>query len=162
MSVNESLLMIYPTSKILNIVFSELKEKDRLYLQILKWIGFKHTVIEIEHAERFEGASSYNYYKLIKLALVGIISHSTKLLKASIVIGFILSFFSFLFGIFIFIKYLYYELQPGWTSIILTIFFSTGLILVSIGVLGIYIGKIFEQIKDRPLYIVDKILNYEL
>ena len=79
------------------LVFSELKEKDRLYLQILKWIGFKHTVIEIEHAERFEGASSYNYYKLIKLALVGIISHSTKLLKASIVIGFILSFFSFLF-----------------------------------------------------------------
>lgn len=139
--------------------FIRLEDKDRLYLQLLKWIGFKSTYIELEHNERFDGKSSYTIYKLIKLGLQGWTSHSDKLLRMSIGIGLSISALSFITAIAIVIGYLFYNLQPGWPSIIVSIFFSTGLILMSIGIAGIYIGKIFDQVKNRPLYIIEEKLN---
>lgn len=141
--------------------FIQLKDKDRLYLQMLKWIGFKNTTIEVEHRERYEGKSSYSIYKLIKLGLQGWTSHSHKLLKLTSYLGFIIALLSFLAGIGIVIGHLYYKLQTGWPSIIVSVFFSTGLILMCMGILGVYIGKIFEQVKDRPLYIIEKKINYD-
>jgi len=141
------------------IEFNKLEDKDRLYLQILKWLGFKSVTIEIEHRNRYEGKSSYSFIALIKLGIQGLTSHSDKLLRLSIYIGLSLSFVSFILGIFIILRYFFYKLLPGWPSIIVTILFSTGLILLSNGIMGIYIGKIFEQSKKRPLYIIEEEIN---
>jgi dolichol-phosphate mannosyltransferase len=140
--------------------FNKLEDRDRLYLQMLKWLGFRSTIIEVEHKERFSGKSNYNFKSLLKLGIQGWTSHSDKLLKFSIYLGFLLSIVSFLAAIIVIIRYLFYNLQPGWPSIIVTMLFSTGLILLSIGIVGIYIGKIFEQSKNRPIYIIDKEINF--
>lgn len=139
--------------------FNKLKDKDRLYIQLIKWVGFPSTFITVEHNERFEGKSSYSFSKLIIIALQGWTSHSDKLLRLSIYTGFALSLLTFLVGIVIVFMYFFKGFQPGWPSLFLGLLFSTGLILMSIGVAGIYIGKIFEQVKERPLYIVDKKIN---
>jgi glycosyltransferase involved in cell wall biosynthesis len=148
-------------SKKVAIEFLKIKDKDRLYLQIFKWLGFKSCTVEVVHNERFEGNSSYTLIKLIKLGIQGWTSHSDKLLKLSIYLGFFIASVSFALGLSIFVFWIYHPFQAGWPSLILSIFFSTGLILMSIGILGIYIGKTFEQSKNRPLYIIDNKLNYE-
>lgn len=155
--VNAGSLVLF--SKRVALEFNKLEDKDRLYIQMLKWIGFKSTTIAVEHNQRFEGHSTYSFFKLIKLGLQGLTSHSDKLLKISIYLGMSLSLISFIAALSIIIKYFFYNLQPGWPSIIVTILFSTGLILLSTGVIGLYIGKIFEQSKNRPLYIIDKEIN---
>lgn len=139
--------------------YLKLKDKDRLYVQMFKWIGFKHCYIEVPHNPRFEGESSYTFIKMLSLALQGITSHSTRLLKLSIYLGFIVASMAFLAGIAIMILYFSIGFYPGWASIIVTIAFATGLILMSNGIIGIYIGKMFEQTKDRPLYIIEEKLN---
>ena len=140
--------------------FNRLKDKDRLYIQLIKWVGFKSSFIIVDHNERFEGSSSYTLPKLVFLALQGWTSHSDKLLRLSIYTGFFLSFCTFFTGIVIGFMYFFKGFQPGWPSLFLALLFSTGLILMSIGIVGIYIGKIFEQVKERPLFIVDKKLNF--
>lgn len=139
----------------------KLKDNDRTYIQMLRWVGYKTSIITVEHHKRFEGKSTYNFIKLLKIGLQNWTSYSDKLLRFSIFIGISISAISFFFGIAIFIRYLFYKLQPGWPSIIVSIFFSTGLILLSIGIAGIYIGKIFNQVKERPLFIIEKELNNE-
>lgn len=139
--------------------FLRLKDKDRLYIQMLKWVGFSNTTLEVEHKPRFAGESSYNFLALLRMGLQGWTSHSDKLLRISTYIGFILAAVSILAGLAIVIRYFFFSFQPGWPSLIIAILFSTGLILMSIGVAGIYIGKIFEQAKDRPLFIIEKELN---
>jgi polyisoprenyl-phosphate glycosyltransferase len=141
--------------------FNKLKDQDRLYLQMLKWLGFESTTIELEHKERFEGKSSYNFMSLVKLGVQGLTSHSDKLLRLSIYLGMVLSIISFIAGIYVIFRYFFYKLQPGWPSIIVSILFSTGLILFSVGIMGIYVGKIFEHAKNRPLYIIDEELNID-
>jgi glycosyltransferase involved in cell wall biosynthesis len=140
-------------------IFLNLKDKDRLYIQLLKWIGFKQTFVPVEHKPRFSGNSSYNFLRLINLAMQGWTSHSDKLLRLSVYGGFYLSIVTLLISIYIIILYFIKGFQPGWPSLFVAILFSTGLILMSIGVAGIYIGKIFEQSKNRPLYIVDEKIN---
>lgn len=139
--------------------FIRLKDQDRLYIQLLKWIGFRSTHVPVEHRERYEGKSSYSISKLFLTAIQGWTSYSDKLLRLSIYSGLLISAITLLVGIYIVISYFLKSFQPGWPSLIVAILFSTGLILMSIGITGIYIGKIFEQTKQRPLFIIDKKLN---
>ncbi|MEO8210109.1 MAG: glycosyltransferase family 2 protein [bacterium] len=139
--------------------FVKLKDQDRLYIQLIKWVGFKSTYVPVEHRERYEGKSTYSISRLFVTAIQGWTSYSDKLLRISIYSGLVISFFSLLVGIYIVVSYFLKSFQPGWPSLIVAILFSTGLILMSIGVTGIYIGKIFEQTKDRPLFIIDKKIN---
>ena len=139
--------------------FLKLKDQDRLYIQLLKWVGFRSTYVPVEHRERFEGNSTYSISKLFVTALQGWTSYSDKLLRLSIYTGLIISILSLLGGVSIVLSYFLLKFQPGWPSLIVAILFSTGLILMSIGIAGIYIGKIFEQTKERPLYIIDEKLN---
>lgn len=139
--------------------FLQYKDVHRHYLPILKSLGFAVSFLEIEHRERFEGESSYTLFKLIKHALNGIISQSLTLLYISIFVGFLFFVIS-LFGVAYYLfTYLTHNVMPGFTSLAIFILLSTGLILISIGVLGIYIGKIFDQVRGRPLYLVDQRLN---
>lgn len=129
------------------------------YLMVLRWLGFKKTYIEIEHNERFEGRSSYSLKRLLEHAIVGIVYQSDKLLRLSIYLGFSFSIVSIISSVYIVIQYFITKFQSGWTSLFVLMLFSTGIILVSIGVLGLYIGKMFEQVKNRPIYIIDKKIN---
>ena len=140
--------------------FSIINDHHRHYLMILRWLGFSKTHITIDHEKRFKGKTSYTYLKLLKLAIDGIVSNSEKLLRLSIYIGFLFSLAGFIWIIYIVIMYFISGFQSGWASIIVLILFSTGLILISLGIVGIYIGKIFEQTKGRPLYLIDKKINF--
>ena len=136
-----------------------LNDYKRHYLMLLRWLGYRGEYVEIEHQKRFEGQSSYNFKKLIIHAIDGITSQSDKLLRLMAGFGFFMSFISLIVALFVIIRYLISPFKAGWASIIVLILFVGGLTILSIGICGIYIGRIFEQTKNRPLYIIDKKLN---
>ncbi len=129
------------------------------YLMLVKWLGFKSFYLEIDHNVRFSGSSSYTLSKLIDHAVVGIVFHSNKLLTLSIYLGVIISIFAFIIGLIIVVRHILFGLAPGWPSLFVLNLFSMGLILTSLGVLGLYIGKIFNQVKERPIFVIEKRLN---
>ena len=129
----------------------------RVFPILVQWVGFKRVAIDVEHNFRLNGKTSYNFLSLVRLASNMIISFSEKPLKIGLQIGIIISFFSLLFGIYNFIKFLKGEiLVPGYTSLILSIWFFSGFIIAFIGLTGLYIGKIFEKVKNRPNFIISK------
>jgi len=129
-------------------------EKTRLFPLLIKWMGFKVGYVDIEHSKRSSGESSYNLVKLINLAFNAIISQTNKPLKISIKVGFFMSLFSMVYLIYLIVRKIYLDIPMGWTSIMVAIFFMGGLILANLGLIGLYIGKIYDEIKNRPLYIV--------
>lgn len=142
------------------LAFRRFNDYQRHYLMVLRWLGYSHAFIKIKHLERFEGKSSYNLKTLVEHAIQGITSQSDKLLRLNIYVGFIIAFIAFIAGVIIISLYFTSGLMNGWTSLIVTLFFALGIILISIGIVGIYIGKIFEQVKDRPKYLIDNKLNF--
>lgn len=140
--------------------FCSIKDTHRHYLMVLRMLGFSSTEISIIHQNRFEGKSSYNFSKLVKHAIDGITSQSDKLLRISISIGFLFCVLALMVIVYIVIGYFLRGALPGYTSLISVLLLATGLILMSIGVASIYIGKIFEQSKNRPLYFIDKKINF--
>jgi len=135
----------------------KIKEQNRAYHLFVNWVGFKRVDIDIAHAKREEGESSYTLQKLINLAIDSIVSQSNKPLKLSIKFGFVLSFFSIFYAIWLMVRYFIYSVPvEGWTSVMVSIYFIAGLLFANMGFLGLYIGKIFDETKDRPLYIVQE------
>ena len=140
--------------------YCSMRERNRAFTLFIKWLGFKQTAIDVEGDKRYEGKSSYNFKKKTKMALEFITSQSNKPLNFSVKFGFFSAIVSFLLIIYFVVKYLVTKSAPtGWTSLIVAIFFVGGLILISNGVLGIYIGYIFNEVKGRPLYVVRTVLN---
>ena len=134
-----------------------LREPFRFFVSSVKWIGFNSTTLNVEHDIRFEGKSSYNYKKLISLAVNIIISYSNKPLKMMIFTGIGFAFISLLFIAYNFyLKFIGQITELGYTSIISSIWLLAGVILSATGILGIYIGKIYDGIKNRPLYIISE------
>ncbi len=148
------------TRKVVN-AFCKYNEYHRSYLPILRSLGFSSAIISINHEKRFSGKSSYNFSKGLTLALDGIVSHSNRLLTISIYVGFLFALCGLVSISFIIIKSITDGFQPGWASTMVLFIFCTGLILISIGIAGIYVGKIFMQSKNRPLYLIDKQLNID-
>ena len=123
----------------------------------INWVGFKSISIPIEHSEREEGKSSYSISRLLKLAFNVIVSFSDKPLRLFINFGLGISILSFILGIY----YLYLAIthkitQPGFSSLILSIWFLSGIIISCIGIVGVYLGKTFDQAKNRPTFIIDE------
>ena len=139
--------------------FAKYNDYQFHYLMALRWLGFKKSFVNIQHENRFEGKSSYNLKKLVEHALVGIIYQSNKLLRISIYVGFSFSLLSIMGIVVVVTKYFISGFQSGWASLFVLISLSTGLILTSIGILGMYIAKMFEQVKNRPQYIIDEKIN---
>jgi len=133
----------------------------RVFLPLVHWVGFTKTSINIEHGIRTSGKSSYNFQKLFSLSFDMIVSFSDKPMKIAMKLGVLISLFSFLSGIYYLILYLKGIITvPGYTSLIITIMFSTGIIIFFIGLIGVYIGKLSIQNKNRPKYIIKTMLNY--
>ena len=139
--------------------FNDYNDYQFHYLMVLRWLGFSKTYVKIEHRKRYEGKSSYSFKKLINHAIVGIVYQSDKLLRLSIYFGFIISLISTISIGVVIAKYFISGFQSGWTSLFVLVSFFAGVLLIAIGVLGLYVGKMFEQVKNRPQYLIDKKIN---
>ncbi|MDD5309567.1 MAG: glycosyltransferase family 2 protein [Deltaproteobacteria bacterium] len=138
------------------------KERNRSFPIFLNWVGFKRAYVDVEHSERFSGKSTYTWTKLFDFAIDSIVSQSNKPLRLSIRFGLLLAAASFLFTLFLVVRYLLHGIPvAGWTSMIVSIWFVAGLLLVNLGVLGLYLGKVFDEVKNRPLYVVHKTRNID-
>jgi len=127
----------------------------RVFPVLVQWIGFNKIAIDVKHAPRREGKSSYTIGKLFRLAFDMMLSFSEKPLRIGLRTGLIISLGALCFGVYNFILYLQGEiLVPGYTSLIISVWFLSGIIISFIGLIGLYIGKIFEKVKSRPNYII--------
>ena len=121
---------------------------------LVKWIGFTQVGIEYEPAERKYGESKYTYKKMMQLALRGITSFSIKPLSIAIYLGFTFSLLSLLYIPYVLYSMYFGHTINGWASVIVTIAFFGGLQLMILGIIGMYLGKLFIQSKQRPHYVI--------
>jgi dolichol-phosphate mannosyltransferase len=137
-----------------------MNDKIKYFPAMVRWVGFKLCSIEVEHKNRYEGSTSYNYKKLFKLALDIILSFSDKPLRLTVKFGFFISAFAFLAAIINLIRYFSGEIiVAGFTSIIISIWLLGGIIIFILGIVGLYIGKAFDGVKDRPVYIINQTIG---
>ena len=138
--------------------YLRLRDQDREYMIALDWLGFDATTVKIDHADRHEGTSAYTPGRLIKVALDGMFFRSTVLLRMVVLVGFVVAAAGVLLAAYEIADYFIEPGQtvPGYTSLAVLLLVLAGLILVSVGVVGLYVGRIFEQVKDRPLFLVDR------
>ncbi|MBC8061184.1 MAG: glycosyltransferase family 2 protein [Clostridiaceae bacterium] len=143
-------------------VMKSLTEKSRYVRGLISWVGFKQTSVEYEREERFAGETKYPLVKMIGLAADGITSFSYKPLKLASYLGFIVSFFSFLFLLYVAYEKLFTnKTVQGWASLIAVCVLMNGVMFILLGIMGEYIGRIFEESKNRPLYIVKNELGFK-
>jgi dolichol-phosphate mannosyltransferase len=135
----------------------EFRERNRSFPMFLNEVGFPRTTIDLEHSTRFAGSSAYSFFKLLDFAIQSIVSRSNKPLRLSIQFGFCLSILSCMYALYILCKYfLYNSTVAGWTSLAVLISFLGGLGFANLGILGLYLGKVFDEVKGRPLYSVER------
>jgi len=140
--------------------FKKFPENARFYGSTIKWLGFNRSFILADHGVRHSGKPSYTIRKRFKLASDIILSFSERPLKVAVGLGILLSTLSLVAGLWIVYGSFRWGFEVnGWTSLIATIFFSTGIILIVLGIVGIYIGEIFNQVKQRPLFVIDRKVN---
>lgn len=137
-------------------------ERDRGFGILVDYVGFKTISIPIEHGSRFEGSSSYTLTKLLKLAFGSIISNTNKPLRIMTGLGFTLSIVSLLIAFYnVIVNLLGMIGVQGFTTTVFSIWFVGGMLMMQMGIVGLYIGKIFDQVKGRPLYVVMDEVNIE-
>lgn len=139
--------------------YCKMREQHRGYVMYIRWLGFRQAVLDVEHDERYEGKSSYNMKKRLNMALELLTSQSDKVLRLFAKLGFIMSSIAFLAIICLIVYKCVADVSIGWTSMIATTVLMSGMMIMVMGVVGIYIGNIFIQTKNRPLYIVRQVVN---
>lgn len=138
-----------------------LPEKDRFMKGLFCWPGFNSTAIEFERPERAEGETKFNYWKLWNFALNGITSFSSFPVRIGVYLGLIVSAAAFIYGVIIMLKTLITGIDvPGYASLMVVILFIGGIQLFFLGLMGEYIGRIYKEVKNRPIYVVDKALGF--
>jgi glycosyltransferase involved in cell wall biosynthesis len=146
--------------KVVN-AFKVFPENSRFYGSTILWLGFKRAKIFADHGERFIGNSSYTFRKRVKLAFDIILAFSERPLKFAIGIGLLVSTLSILGAIWLFYGSLTRGFTvSGWSSLMVSLFFFSGVILIVLGILGIYLGRVFQEVKKRPLYVVSEWENF--
>lgn len=138
----------------------EMGDPIRFFPAMAQWVGFKSATIDVEHGERFGGSSSYSWRSLFKLASNVIITFSNKPLRIIINAGFLVSALALVYAAYIVWKVLVIGSPvPGWSSVIVSVWFLSGLHIVVAGIVGVYVGKVFDASKKRPIYIFDETIN---
>jgi glycosyltransferase involved in cell wall biosynthesis len=136
--------------------FLSLRERDREYQMMLDWLGFTQATIPFVHEERGSGTSSYTPRRLLKVAFDGMFFRTTVLLRLIVLLGFLVATAGA--GLAAYAVYARYTAASpsGYTSIVVILLVLSGFIIVSLGVVGLYVGRIFDQVKERPLFVVDE------
>ena len=138
----------------------KMNDSIKYFPTMSQWVGFKKTAINVNHSSREFGKSSYNIKSLLKLAFNNMVTFSNKPLKVMVNFGFSIVLITLIIGIVFLVKYFTGNIEViGYTSLILSIWFLSGVIMMMLGVLGIYLGKVFDQVKDRPSYIISNKIN---
>lgn len=142
--------------------YRSLKEGSHSYGLGILWCGFKVGYLPVQHGSRFTGDSTYTLARSMNLALEAITSLSNKPLSIAIRVGFIMAATAFIYGCFLILRYLFWAIPvEGWTSILVSIYFLAGIMLAFLGILGLYLGKVFDEVKGRPKYIIRESLNLD-
>jgi glycosyltransferase involved in cell wall biosynthesis len=135
-------------------------DDSRFFPLMVRWVGFRVASIEVNHQERHSGRTSYSWARLLSLALNAALSFSSKPLKVIVSAGFCISALAFAYACRIFFMAAVFGIPVlGWSSVIISIWFLSGVQMIVVGLVGIYVGKIFEASKRRPLYLVSQSLN---
>jgi dolichol-phosphate mannosyltransferase len=134
-----------------------MRESIRYFPTMVRWVGFRQTSIDVIHAANEERGSSYNFRRLFNLALDIMLAYSDKPIRLTVKLGLLVAFTGFLFAIFTLIRYLQgHIIVAGYASLIISLWMLTGFLLITLGMVGLYVGKTFEGVKKRPIYIVEK------
>lgn len=142
------------------LAFRSYRERDRAFVPIMHLVGFRRAYVDVHHAARFAGETSYTWGKLIAFATQNIVAASTRPLRMSIRFGLFVSGSSLLFSIYLIVRYFTHRVSvAGWTSLAVLMSFFFGMLFIQLGVMGLYLGKVFETAKGRPLYHVAECLN---
>lgn len=140
----------------------QIRERNQFLRGLFNWVGFKSTAIPFTVRERGAGKSKYTLKQMTLLGINGIVSFSKSPLKATIIAGFLFALSGFAFIVFILLKYLFYSSMPsGWATLAILLLIFSGIQLVFLGVLGLYVGAIFDEVKDRPHYIIEERINFD-
>ena len=141
----------------------ELRESDRYTKGLYCWIGFKKKELLFDRGDRINGKSAWNFGKLLNLALEGITSFTTAPLRISTILGFLISAIAFIYMCIVWIKALIWgDPVAGYPSLVMIILFLGGVQLLSLGIIGEYLGRVFNETKKRPPYIVDKYIGQNM
>lgn len=145
--------------KVVNAI-NAMHEKCRFMKGLFAWVGFRTTVLDYRVVPRAHGKSSFNTWKLWNFALEGITSFSTIPLRIWTYLGGLVSFGAFLYAAYLIIKTLVFGVEvPGYASLMIVILLASGIQLIGIGILGEYLGRVFIEIKNRPVYIVREVIG---
>ncbi len=148
------------TRKVVEVLRNDIQERSLFLRGMMGWLGFQTALLEFEVEKRAGGGSKYSWQRLIKFAVTGIVSFSNKPLKLAMYIGLFFSFTAFVLTLWILVSWLAHDKLPsGWTTLATMLSLFSGVQLLFLGVLGEYLGFIFEEVKGRPRYIVDKKWN---
>ena len=140
--------------------FNKFEENSRFYPGIIKLLGFNRTDIDASHGIRNNGKSKYSVKSRINLAIDIILTYSDKPLRFAILLGLFMATGSFILSVHIILKYFLYGFTvTGWASIIVSIFFSSGIILINLGIIGMYLGRVTNEVRKRPIYMIDEARN---
>ena len=134
--------------------FLKIKEKDRFTRGLVSWLGYKQTFVSFNSPQRYSGKTKYSYRKMFRFAASGIFSFSSIPLRISFLLGAITCFLGMIYTVFITVQYFMGNTVPGWSSLMIVILFLGGVQLLSIGLIGEYLARVFNEVKDRPLYYV--------
>ncbi|MFN3761456.1 MAG: glycosyltransferase family 2 protein [Algoriphagus aquaeductus] len=135
----------------------EMRESIRYFPTMVRWVGFRQTTLYVVHAANGERGSSYNFKRLFNLALDIILAYSDKPIRLTVKLGLLVALTGFIFALYTLVQYLQGDIiVAGYASLIISLWVLTGFILMTLGVVGLYVGKTFEGVKNRPIYIVEK------
>ena len=138
---------------------NQLRENHRYIRGMVAWLGFKQTFVEYDRDKRYAGKTKFSFFKMMKFSLDGISSFSILPLRIASLMGFFCSGISFLYILYaLFVKFILKTVVPGWTTLIIAIFFLGGIQLICLGIVGEYIGMLHQEAKKRPLYLISEIL----
>jgi len=137
-------------------------ERDRFVRGMVSWVGFKQIALPYSHAQRFAGKSKYPFSKMLHFAIDGILSFSTKPLQMSVALGLLCSSISLLVIVYALVLRFFTSIWvEGWTALMIAVLFMGGIQLICVGILGEYVGRIYNEIKNRPLYVVEEYIGFE-
>jgi glycosyltransferase involved in cell wall biosynthesis len=139
--------------------FLTLRDQDRHYMMILSWLKFDTAFVEYEPAARYRGNSSYSLSRLLEHAFDGVFFQTTILLRWIVYLGFCLAGMGALFALYLIGARISGSVYPGWTGIVTAVIAMGGFIILSTGVIGLYIGKVFDQTRARPVFVVDRLIE---
>lgn len=147
--------------KVIDAVLS-MGDAIRNFPRMAQWVGFRKAYVPIQHAERAEGTSGYTLFKALGLAFNTMIGFSDRMLRLVLQLGFVIFLISIAIAMFYLLKYLFGGIAvSGFTTLIISIWLLSGINIMIVGVVGLYIGKIFDRVKKRPIFIIDNELNFD-